>query len=349
MAKILQVTFQLTFIKWNSLLKFHWKRPNSQMTQCTSPICHNVPFKSAMCIFLFWMVHCGLWDRCIVCIVWFVNLAYCRGPINMLRSEAYQNRTDAGWSWTTHSHSIVCSLIWRVGPVSNICYHWCRPIAGGTSQELTNSSTLYFQQIISNSPLYRWWDRMVAKPSSETRMMLASLNCDWCLQALLLAEINQARIMLNLQLHACISHYTNIKMWFCLPIKAKITDNFSKPELKLIYISQKVWEGWSYPSPTNLRGYTDFNLSVRPSHCPSVCRTNRVRSVSSTILAGSISYLHILSPDLRRPQKVCRVFFTKSKIWIFADFFFISWPSSSSSDLLRIWDIWEFVPVLFHF
>ena len=101
MAKILQVTFQLNFIKWNSLLKFHWKRPNSQIPQCTSPICHNVPFKSAMCIFLFWMVHCGLWDRCIVCIVWFVNLAYCRGPINMLRSEAYQNRTDAGWSWTT--------------------------------------------------------------------------------------------------------------------------------------------------------------------------------------------------------------------------------------------------------
>ena len=35
--------------------------------------------------------------------------------------------------------------------------------------------------------------------------------------------------------------------------------------------------------------------SVCPSICPAVCGQNRVCSVSSTILAGSISYLHILS------------------------------------------------------
>ena len=52
--------------------------------------------------------------------------------------------------------------------------------------------------------------------------------------------------------------------------------------------------------------------SVRPSFCPSihlslcpsvplsVCGQNHVRSVSSTILIGSISYLHILSSNLRR-------------------------------------------------
>ena len=48
------------------------------------------------------------------------------------------------------------------------------------------------------------------------------------------------------------------------------------------------------------RGYTDFTSSVRLSVCPSVCGQNRVRSVSSTIIVGSISYLHILSINLRR-------------------------------------------------
>ena len=41
-------------------------------------------------------------------------------------------------------------------------------------------------------------------------------------------------------------------------------------------------------------------LSVRPSVCLSICGWNRVRSVSSTILARSISYLHILSSIVRR-------------------------------------------------
>ena len=55
-------------------------------------------------------------------------------------------------------------------------------------------------------------------------------------------------------------------------------------------------------------GYTGITLSVcpsvRPSVCPSVrlsvCGQNRVRSVSSRILIGSISYLHILSSNFRR-------------------------------------------------
>ena len=38
--------------------------------------------------------------------------------------------------------------------------------------------------------------------------------------------------------------------------------------------------------------------SVRHSFCRSVCGQNRVRFASSTILAGSISYLHILSSNL---------------------------------------------------
>ena len=46
----------------------------------------------------------------------------------------------------------------------------------------------------------------------------------------------------------------------------------------------------------------------------SVCGQNRVRSVSSTILIGSISYLHILSSNFRRCV-VCNVCFKIQKFW----------------------------------
>ena len=49
-------------------------RPNSQILQCTCPISQNSPFRAEMCAFLFWLVHCRIWDRCIV---WFVRLVYC--------------------------------------------------------------------------------------------------------------------------------------------------------------------------------------------------------------------------------------------------------------------------------
>ena len=58
------------------------------------------------------------------------------------------------------------------------------------------------------------------------------------------------------------------------------------------------------------RGYTGSTMSVCPSVRPSVrlsvCGQNRVRTVSSTRLVGSISYLHILSSNLSRCV-VCNV------------------------------------------
>ena len=35
-------------------------RPISQIPQCTSPISHNALFRTEMCTFLFWMMHCGI-------------------------------------------------------------------------------------------------------------------------------------------------------------------------------------------------------------------------------------------------------------------------------------------------
>ena len=60
--------------------------------------------------------------------------------------------------------------------------------------------------------------------------------------------------------------------------------------------------------PLQQNQYTGFTWSVhlsvcpsvRPSICPSICGRNCVCSVSSTMLAGSISYLHILSSNFRR-------------------------------------------------
>ena len=46
---------------------------NSQIPQRISSISHNAPFRTEMCTFLFWMVHCRIWNRCIV---GFVKLVY---------------------------------------------------------------------------------------------------------------------------------------------------------------------------------------------------------------------------------------------------------------------------------
>ena len=40
--------------------------PNLQISECTCSISHNVPFRTEMCTFLFWMEHCVIWNRCIL-------------------------------------------------------------------------------------------------------------------------------------------------------------------------------------------------------------------------------------------------------------------------------------------
>ena len=62
----------------------------------------------------------------------------------------------------------------------------------------------------------------------------------------------------------------------------------------------------------------------------SVCGQNRVRSVSSTILIGSISYLHMLSSNFRR----CVACNARFKIQKFGEFFKFVTLTLSSFDLL---------------
>ena len=44
-------------------LRLSHNRPISQFMECACSISHNAPFRTEMCTFLFWMVHCGIWNR----------------------------------------------------------------------------------------------------------------------------------------------------------------------------------------------------------------------------------------------------------------------------------------------
>ena len=76
---------------------------------------------------------------------------------------------------------------------------------------------------------------------------------------------------------------------------------------------QRIWKG-------------DILVSPCPSVHLSVCGQNHVRSVSSTILVGPISYLHILSSNFRRCV-ACNA------CWNFGEFFKFVALTLSSSDL----------------
>ena len=89
------------------------------------------------------------------------------------------------------------------------------------------------------------------------------------------------------------------------------------------------------------RGYTGFTSSVRPSVrlsvWSSVCGQNVARSVSSTILAWSLSYLHILSNNFRRCV-ACKDYcmFPNLIFWHFLIFFVTLTLSCMTWDLIRI-------------
>ena len=53
--------------------RFDLDLPTSQISECTCSISHSAPFRTEMCTFLFWMEHCGIWNRCIL---GFVELVY---------------------------------------------------------------------------------------------------------------------------------------------------------------------------------------------------------------------------------------------------------------------------------
>ena len=99
--------------------------------------------------------------------------------------------------------------------------------------------------------------------------------------------------------------YTWCTEFFCLPYSSLWCDLLDHL-LQVCFIIPS--------ASTKLKGgYTGFTLSVRLSVPLSICGQNRVRSVSSTIVVGSISYLHSLSSNFRRCV-ACNACF-KIQIW----------------------------------
>ena len=60
---------QTHFLRKNVLLFVS----DSQIKESICSISHNVPFRTDMCTFLFWMGHCGIWNKCILGFVNYVN------------------------------------------------------------------------------------------------------------------------------------------------------------------------------------------------------------------------------------------------------------------------------------
>ena len=95
------------------------------------------------------------------------------------------------------------------------------------------------------------------------------------------------------------------------------------------------------PTQQSWRGYTGFTLSVcLPVHLV-ICGQNRVRSVSSTILAGSISYLHILSTNFRRCVACHKILaislnFHLCLVWLGIQYESIVWVIMGWRGILRI-------------
>ena len=56
---------------------------NSQIPQCACLISHNASSRTEMCTVLFWMVHCGIWE---ICIVGFVTL------VDWTATKLWQNK-----------------------------------------------------------------------------------------------------------------------------------------------------------------------------------------------------------------------------------------------------------------
>ena len=65
--------------------------PKLQIPWCTCPISHNAPFRTKICTFLFWMVHCGIPDKCIM---GFVRLVYCSNPLLFILQYLHHAKPD---------------------------------------------------------------------------------------------------------------------------------------------------------------------------------------------------------------------------------------------------------------
>ena len=96
---------------WQEAHAIH--RIKSQIPECTCTISHNVPFRTEMCTFLFWMEHCRIWNRCILGFVKLIHYvgssAYCGYAVVWLYTIDYTVIND---NKINHVWSLDHSLLW---------------------------------------------------------------------------------------------------------------------------------------------------------------------------------------------------------------------------------------------
>ena len=97
--------------------------PIAQITQSTCPISHNTPFRTEMYTFLFLMVYCRIWDRCIMGHARLVSCVVCGGfsCIMWYIADVFTNHTPLDphlrivWS-----HELSCIVVWRTAKSDSV-------------------------------------------------------------------------------------------------------------------------------------------------------------------------------------------------------------------------------------
>ena len=91
-------------------------RPISQIPECICSISHNAPFSTEMCTFLFWMEHCGIWNRCILGFVNWDQLPFCSIGVFFFEQNAFMVLSAIlPPSWM--GEMWVISTNWQIGQV----------------------------------------------------------------------------------------------------------------------------------------------------------------------------------------------------------------------------------------
>ena len=105
-------------------------RSFSQIPHCICSISHNAHFRTEMCTFLFWMMHCGIWNRCIV---GFVNKHnyLCKYPLSLNECRF------ASTEWSQHSTCVRWEILCGNEDKVNKIYFGCRRICINTYMVVT--------------------------------------------------------------------------------------------------------------------------------------------------------------------------------------------------------------------
>ena len=112
--------------------------------------------------------------------------------------------------------------------------------------------------------------------------------------------------------HQCIKLGSSLVIWngyMVLPYMAYMTWQCKEIQHQYAWYSLS-YTPWINEVESGVHWFHVVRPSVCLSACPSVCGQNHAHSVTSTIVAGSISYLHILSSSFRRcgaRNKFCKI------------------------------------------